>query len=316
MKKKIIIIPALALVLFSLIFFINKKVQKSRNSKKYNISKIFQTGEQKEVLSSLYLSQLLDLSVDKPTNYFLFDTKLANKKLLKSPLIKKANVKKNKPNAVYVDYTIRKPLFVLFDYENVAIDEDGYLFPISPFLSPKDLVKVILLNDKNSLKDSLDFFNDNSFTDLANSASKEFNLAKNIYSLFCSCSELNFKDGFKLKKIDVSKAFLENLAKQEIVISLEEHIFIKQDPVHQVRAVFPKILRLSVDDLAKQLGNYLELRKKIRQDYERQLKNSSAIEAVGANDIGASDIGSDNKVVFSQKVIDFRIDKIAFIDDI
>ena len=121
-------------------YFVITKIKKYRQTRyvleKYNIKTIYQ--DKKDVNLDLnldvnYLAEMLDLSFDKPTNIFLFDEKEAAKKLLKSPLIIDATLKKMKPDCIFVDYTLRKPKAALFDFDNILIDQEGYIFPKDPF---------------------------------------------------------------------------------------------------------------------------------------------------------------------------------------
>ncbi len=106
---------------------------------RYNIVAMIQTGPQPQQLPSDYLIEVLELSVDKPTNLYLFDTKKAEKKLLATPFIRGAKVKKVKPNAISVDYTLRRPIAKLIDQEKVGVDQEGKLFPLEPFYSLEGL---------------------------------------------------------------------------------------------------------------------------------------------------------------------------------
>ena len=50
----------------------------------YQLHTVIQTGPEKEALPTLYLMELLELSMDKPQNYVTFDEKVAEKKILQS----------------------------------------------------------------------------------------------------------------------------------------------------------------------------------------------------------------------------------------
>ena len=66
----------------------------SAQDDRYEIIAIVQTCPQNETLKGVYLAELLNLSVDQPTNLFRFKTKEAVRKLLQCPMIKNASVKK------------------------------------------------------------------------------------------------------------------------------------------------------------------------------------------------------------------------------
>ena len=103
----------------------------------YQLHTVIQTGPEKEALPTLYLMELLELSMDKPQNYVTFDEKVAEKKILQSPVIRSARVKKRKPDTVYVDYEVYKPVALWKDKTNMALSEEGHPFPIRPIFPVK-----------------------------------------------------------------------------------------------------------------------------------------------------------------------------------
>ena len=115
-----------------------------RRDPRNHLTQIVQTGLQKEALKTVYLAELVGLSIDRPAAYFDFDPKKAEMRLLKSPLIKQAKVMLLPPSTLAVDYTVRQPIALLYDCENAAIDEEGRIFPVSPYLSPKNLPQLYL----------------------------------------------------------------------------------------------------------------------------------------------------------------------------
>ncbi|MFA5250772.1 MAG: hypothetical protein WC371_05140 [Parachlamydiales bacterium] len=256
--------------------------QKLERGEKYQIKMIVQTGPQTEALKTMYLAELLGLSEDRPVSYFDFDEKKALQKLLQSPLVKKAAVKKIRPSFVYVDYTLKEPIAHLADYPNVAIDKKGSFFPLFPFFPPKNLPEIYLdIPELETLKE----FPAEPFE------SPNLQLA---LKLLKTLEVLNLK----VKRIDASAAFSKSFGKREVVLVLDEELVWKSDQTLRV-LVFPRILRLSPEEMEKQLANYLELRKKMLLDYEKQLKNKSGLGAY---------------VCFKPKVVDLRISKLAFID--
>jgi hypothetical protein len=291
MKKIGIILICISFISGTVYFFIPKK--KTKVNEQNCILSIVQTGPKKEALKTMYLSQLLELSIDKPTQFSNLKTKQAQEKLLKSPLIKSVIVKKQKPNSIYIDYTLREPIAWLCDYENVAIDENGYLFPVSPFLSPKKLPSLYLGIDGFGEKkeDNKRYISWDMYLQ-----DEHYNLAIDVFNII---TQPEIKNTFKLKRIDVSRAFCQSYGKREIILTIEEEMVIKTKE-RSVLCVFPKILRLNAKDYAQQLGNYLVLRRKILDDYKKQIQIEDFQE---------------KEVVFSKRVIDFRIPKLAFIDE-
>ena len=193
------------------------------------LCRIVQTGPQREALKTTYLAELMRISADRPVTVSSFDLMAAQKRLLYSPVIKEAKVKLIEPDTIYVDYTVRQPLAWLYDFENIALDEEGVPFPVSPFFSPKKLPEVYL-GIRN-------FY--------WNRPLKERNaqLALTILQLLSRLS-------LNVKRLDVSKAFLPSLGRREVVLVLDEQ-------------GFTKALRLTPKNFAQEMGNYLELRTKL-----------------------------------------------------
>lgn len=246
---------------------------------KYNIQVLIQTGPEKEALKTMYLAELLGLSIDRKVNIFSFDLEEAERKLLSSPLIEKAKVSRYPPNAIYVDYKVRQPIAWLYDISNYAVDKKGYIFPMSPFFPPKNMAEIYLgdkdiIKDENFLKEPL--------------GSNKMKLALEIYNV------LKKMEGplFAVKRIDVSNAFSQSFGKKEIVLEFE-HIM-------RVSFVFPRLIRLCVSDYETQLSNYFSLNNKMIEDYKKQLVINES---------------TPDGIRFSKKTIDMRILKLAFIDE-
>lgn len=124
----------LTTTLFFIAFFAWKKHRRSLLSdEKYRIVSIVQTGPEKEALKTACLAELLGLSSDQPTQLYAFNLKKGEAKLLASPLIASARLKRLPPSTLYIDYEVRKPIAWLADYKNTAIDASGHLFPVTPF---------------------------------------------------------------------------------------------------------------------------------------------------------------------------------------
>jgi len=213
-----------------------------RNSKQYYISGIYQTGPQKDAVSSIKLAELMKLSVDSPTHILDFDESQAEKNLLAYPLFKKVNVKKWKPASIFVDYTIRDPYLIVEDYEDVVMDKDGVLFPYSQFFSTKRLPKCYL------------------------GANENFDLnEKKKLTLRCFQKAQSFFEGsaFKIESLDVSDAFSDSFAKREIIFKISQE-FEEQ--------IFPYYLRMSVVEIEKQLSNFLVLNKEFSKQQKLWLK--------------------------------------------
>lgn len=269
--------------------------KKGRNARlseeKYRVAAIVQTGPEKEALKTAYLAELLSLSADTPVSLYSIDLKKARQKLLSSPLVAEAEVKRIPPNTLYIDYEVRRPVAWLSDYQNIAIDREGYLFPVAPFFSPKQLPEIYLglpafgaPEDKNGRKGG---------QWLAPLKNRYLHLALEILQ---TLEGSPWKEGLRVKRIDVSNAFCPSLGQREIVLFTEEELALKQEG-KEIVCIFPKILRLAPKDYAQQLGNFFCLRKNMIEDYRRQL---ASLQQGGT---------------FSPRIIDLRIPQLAFVEN-
>lgn len=255
---------------------------KRAHDNSYNIVAIVQTGPEKEALKSLYLAELLQLSVDKPTNLYHFNTKEAEKLLLSHPLIRAAKVKKLAPAALYIDYSVRQPIAFLGDSTNTAIDNEGFLFPFKPFFTPKRLPEIYLGCD-----------------DAATTWGKQIQgphatLALNLLNLIqkLCCSKISH-----LRRIDVSNAYADSYGQKQIVVILED-ILEKEKEGKAILCVEPRILRLSTMRYEQELSQYLALRAYLLEQ-----------EAQQAVDPTQTVVRADPMIV------DLRIPKLAFIKE-
>jgi POTRA domain, FtsQ-type len=137
-----------------------------------------------------YLCELLDLSCDQPKNLYLLSRQEMERKLLASPLIKKAHVRKILPDKLWIHYTARKPVALLGDYQNTAIDQGGNIFPFHPFFTGMELPTYYLGGQKNGLC-----------------------IAMELHKLVLNSH---------LDHIDVTHMNDKSLGKREIVVALEE----------------------------------------------------------------------------------------------
>ena len=103
-----------------------------------------------------------------------------------------------------------------------------------------------------------------------------------------------WKEGVRIKRIDVSNAFAPSLGQREIVLITEEELSL-QGSGGEITCVFPKILRLAPKEYRQQLGNFFSLRRTMLDDYKKQLAS-------------AKEGGR-----FAPRIIDLRIPQLAFI---
>jgi hypothetical protein len=250
----------------------------------YRIVAIVQTVPENEGLKTVYLAELLDLSLDKPLNLYRFNTKEASRKLLSSPLIKEARVKKIRPGTIYVDYVLRNPIAFLADYSNTVIDGERYLFPYKPFFTPKRLPEIYLgVSLTDSSKESLW------------GAPVEGEYVELALSLLNYLQKKFGHEACQVKRIDVSKAYASSCGQREIILMLEDQV---EQTVKgkTTRYLFPRILRLNTESYLQGLANYAVLQKHL-------LKQE--LSTLPAND----------KVLVKQsvKILDLRLSQLAFV---
>jgi hypothetical protein len=113
-----------------------------RRNPKFVVQTIVQKCDSVESLSTDYLAECLGLSLDRSYTLFQRSTKEMEGILEASPLIKTASVSKILPSGLYIEYTLRQPIALLHDLQNTAFDNEGVLFPLQPFRTPKVLPEV------------------------------------------------------------------------------------------------------------------------------------------------------------------------------
>ena len=257
---------------------------------KYQIISIIQTGPEKEALKTVYLAELLSLSSDSFASLYDFDCKEGEKKLLLSPLISSASIKKMEPDALYIDYEVRKPIAWLSDYQNVGIDAQGHLFPMTPFFSPKELPEIYL--GLPSFGADEDRFGRKGGKWQMPLQDRYFLLAQQILT---ALEGAPWKEGVILKKLDVSNALAPSLGQREIVLFTEENFRLKKEK--EICCTFPKILRLSPKDYPQQLNHFFTLKRNMIEDYKKQLAKVS------------------ESTRFQSRIIDLRIPQLAFVEN-
>ena len=220
----------------------------------YRIARLTQTCPQSEALETTYLAQLLDLSWDRPRHLYQFDLQEAKQKLLASPLIKQATIKKVLPHTLSIAYQLRTPIAHLGDYTNTVMDQEGYLFPFAPFFTSSPLPTLYL-----GIKLDKKVWGMNLIEQ------EQIKLAFEV--LKCATS-LCAQHSFILKKIDVSQAFADSCGQRQIVLVHEEVQKLSSSPPKKT------ILRLSVEDYPQNLANYLALQRELEK---RSSNFSSAI---------------------------------------
>lgn len=241
------------------LFFFTKWQKKQKTDPKYFLTTIVQTGPQKNPLTTEYLAEVMGLSRDRPAHLFKFSVKNAEKALLNAPLIKEAKVSLVKPNTVYVDYAVRKPLAWIFEYDNVAMDEEGYLFPVYPHFTPKQLPELYL---------GLEPFGKS--VPVGERGPGEWNVPLGGKYVTLGIDLLKRTRNLNVRRIDVSNAYAATLGSREIVLYVEDEILVTQQGKEHL-CIFPRLVRLSTKNHLKELSNFIELRGNLLENEKREL---------------------------------------------
>lgn len=258
-EKKIPLSHALLWILFSTLlisgsafmgwlYYLHLK-DRRLNDDQYRIVAIIQKSSQKEALKTMYLAELLGLSINKPANLYQFDVREGERKLMASPLIKKATIKKIRPGTLFIDYQMRTPVAYLENYTNTAIDEEGFLFPFRPFFTPKKLPAFYLsLEEEAKWGESL-------------SNRLHLNLAFNVLKSLESLKDCNVQ----IKRIDVSQAYEDSFGNRQIVVVLKE----KDGHGEKCAETY---LRLNTEKYAQNLVNYVTLSRRVENKFADEIK--------------------------------------------
>jgi hypothetical protein len=217
----------------------------------YRIVAIVQTTPEKESLKSVYLAEILGLSIDHPTNLYRFNSKEARQRLLKHPLFEKARIKKIRPATIQIDYTLRKPIAYLLDNTNTAIDSEGFPFPLKPFFTPKKLPEIYLGTTESTEESPI-----NSMQWGKQLKGPRVELAMNLFQLISSqyCSDSQY-----LKRIDVSKAHAPSYGQRQVIVILEKQL-VKELKGQSILVRVQHILRLDTKNYIQGLENYVKLK--------------------------------------------------------
>lgn len=174
---------------------------------KYLITSITQHANTKYQLPNGYLSELLELSIDVPAFLPKLSLKNAENRLLLSPIIEKAEVKKIPPRTIHIDYSLRQPIAKLAEYTNTLLDKNAFPFPCQPFYSDLDLPEIVLGEIEGALAWGTRISDDHVKYAIA------------VYNAFATeCSECQTA----IKRIDISKANDPSAGHREIILTLQK----------------------------------------------------------------------------------------------
>lgn len=224
----------------------------------YRIVALVQNTPQADALKTVYLAELLDLSLDRPVNLYQFNIQESVKILLNHPLIKEASIKKILPGTLYIDYSIRTPLAFVGDFANTAIDEEGHLFPFRPFFTPKRLPTIYLGLNTDECKWG-------SCLKSLTSVQVAFDLLRQF-----ECIGL---EGMYLKQLDVTQFQADSYGKRQIVMTLKK--ISENKNLNNSNALI--ILRLSLDHTKQDLINFRSLQATLSEKKEELLEKGQSV---------------------------------------
>jgi len=204
LKKKVFCVFFIVFLFFCLCPFValgKLLYEKWVDSKSDDVIRtLIQVGPEKGALPTMYLAELMELSIDCPKKFHHFDVLQAQKNLLCSPVIKLSRVEKRKPDTIYVDYEVFYPFMQIGDADNLLIDREGNIFPMKPFFSPKQLPKIFL--------EVFEW--------------RRFDVARKIYD-FLQQQKLSCTFEQRLLSIDVSRMVHAGCVMEEVILSLKNN---------------------------------------------------------------------------------------------
>lgn len=202
----------------------------------------------KEILPSGYLAELLELSSDMEAAHF--SQKKAQNLLLSSPVIRSGQLRLLPPHTIQVEYSLRTPLALVKDFDNIAIDSEKILFPLRPFFTPKKLPSFYLGLDR-----------DHPWEWNTPLEGEKVDLCFQLLSLF---ENIDSKEGITVRMIDVSNALAPSLGRREVVVEVVDQLLIEEGGENKI-VFLPRYLRLRTEEYRQQIENYLQLRQEIFQ---------------------------------------------------
>lgn len=211
----------------------------------YCIVALMQNNHQVDALKTVYLAELLNLSLDRPSNLYQLNTKEAVQTLLNSSLIKEASIKKILPGTLYIDYQMRMPIAYVGDFSNTVMDDEGYLFPFRPFFTPKRLPTLYLGLDREQYR--------------WGSCVRDFPAVQMALDLLCQFERLQ-QDQFYLKQVDLMQAQADSYGQRQVVVVLERNVAASPNAL-----IF---LRLSAEHTDQELANFWTLQQALLEKNE------------------------------------------------
>lgn len=221
LKQALFVILGITCCVFTLVVGVYafqkfRREEKARLSR-YSILGIVQKCSSQDMLKTEQLAELLGISSDVSQNLYGFDLAKATFRLKSLPCMKRVELKAVPPNLLSIDYELRAPKWLLADYENTAVDERGYIFPLSPFYSPKSLPEIVLGLPPFQMPKDLQGRDGGAWNKPLQG--RHFDLVVELFEC-----EKTFPPHFEIVTVDVQKTFQAS-KDSEIVLKLREKRF-------------------------------------------------------------------------------------------
>lgn len=227
-------------------FYFLRNREKRLQDSHYDIVAIVQQSRSVDQVKCACLAEMLQLSVNKPSNLLRFDLAAAKKKLLEFSPISEVEIKKIAPGTLYIEYLMREPVAYIGDYSNAAIDNNGFVFPFKPYYTPKNIPTYFL---------GISHIPSNKLWGRSLNE-EQHRIAFDVHQMI----KHNFsQDRLTIRSIDVSRAFAESSGQREVIVAITEAV--THTYQGKIRRFYcPRLLRLTANEFSQQLANYQQLR--------------------------------------------------------
>lgn len=122
---------------------------KLENDSRYPVRAIMTKSLGGEPLRPSIVAEWLNLSVTKTMNLYRLNLNEAKKKIERQLPVKRAIVSRIPPSTLMVEIEMRRPIALVGERSNIGIDEEGNVFPLVPFYTPKKLPKIFVGHRNN-----------------------------------------------------------------------------------------------------------------------------------------------------------------------
>lgn len=255
-EKKFPLPKAIAYVLLSVVvvwgtlfiswWYHDYTVKRRTQDSRFTIQGIVSSCLDPDFLSSRQLATILALATKEPKNLYAFDLQEAEMRCKSFPAIKTAHLSRLRPNAICISYEMRKPYVRMAEFENVALDKEGYPLPLFPIYSPKRLPEVYLGLQSLLWNEQV--------------ASDEFIVASELLQYL----DQVLPNTFRVSRIDTHNMRSVSRGRQEIVLVLEGGVCRRYLRLHasNYKKNIQHFLALipTLDLISTQLGQIIDMR--------------------------------------------------------